>query len=42
MRLNVNQQLEQLQTVDESYWTQLLKQYLVNVCFSVHSKTLIK
>lgn len=31
MRLNVNRQLEHLQTVDETYWTQLLQQFLIDV-----------
>ena len=36
MRLNVSRQLEHLQTVDESYWLDLFKQYLIDV--SVKSK----
>lgn len=31
MRLNVNKQLEFLQTVGETYWIDLLKEYLTEV-----------
>lgn len=31
MRLNVNKQLEFLQTVNETYWTDLLNEFLIKV-----------
>lgn len=31
MRLNVHKQLEYLQTVSESYWLSLIKEYMVDV-----------
>lgn len=31
MRLNVHKQLEYLQTVGESYWLDLLKEFMVDV-----------